>query len=287
MAAYDYAAGSRRETYLRSLCGPQADSRKESAPSHVFGTGDRSGAFTNQGGGTRRSVGLSPGPIYLPSPRGAMGDGPKFSIGRSAAGADTRRAGAPPGPGEYETADGIGDEQGLSRYSTAPRYGWGTGGRDKLAAGGLLGLATVPACIEFYELVESIGSQPVSTKRTQAAYSLSVDSRFDDRQKARAKAAEPGPGAYRAVGGTGMIQVDSTRPTQPQVSFSRSARLPRSRGASANAALAGDLRSAVGRQVLSERRSKPQYGFGSARRFQWDRPQSARASTPGPGAYNA
>ena len=47
----------------------------------------------------------------------------------------------------------------------------------------------------------------------------------------------------------------------------------------------GDLRSAVGRQVISDRRSKPQYGFGSAKRFP-TRPMSAAPATPGPGSYN-
>ena len=95
-------AAQERETCLRSLLGPQHDARHETAPSFRFGTGDRSGAFTVPAGGAKRSVGLSPGPIYLPSPRGVIGEGPKYSIGGATAIDKVRRAGAQPGPGEYE-----------------------------------------------------------------------------------------------------------------------------------------------------------------------------------------
>ena len=181
----------------------------------------------------------------------------------------------------------IGEDNSSSHHRTAPRYGWGTGGRNKLAAGGFIGLATPAACEEFYELDVAFGQQQVSSRKTQPAYSLALDSRFDDTQKARQRAAAPGPGSYKAVAGIGY-QVDSTKPSQPQCGFSRSGRFRRGQGrASDNAGLNGDMRSAVGRQVVSDRRSKPSYGFGSARRFNWDRPASAAPSTPGPGSYNA
>lgn len=279
-----------RETILRSLIGPQPTSGKESAPAWVFGSGDRSGALMNPGGGGKRSVGLSPGPIYLPSPRGR--DSPRYSFGGAASSTPSRRAGAAPGPGEYDAPKDIGTDQALSVSRNAPRYGWGTGGRDKLGSGGMMGLASRPACNEFYELTEAIGPQPVSTRATRPAYSLSMDSRFDDRQRTRKLAAAPGPGAYNTIGGTGT-QADSTKATQPQYGFSRGNRFRQGNADPANrnreARLVGDLRSAVGRQVMSERKSKPQYRFGTARRFEWDRPASAAAryDTPGPGSYNA
>ena len=219
MTAGGQAAGAAaaRETYLRSLIGPQALAHKDTAPAWVFGTGDRSGSLTSgAGGGPKRTVGLSPGPIYLPSPRGAMGDGPKCSIGGATDESKTRRAGAAPGPGEYEMAHGLGNDLVLSKSRNAPRYGWGTGGRDKLAAGGLIGLGNKPACSEFYEVAESIGHQPVSTKATKPAYSLGHESRFDDRHRMRQKAAAPGPGSYSTAPAAGT-QVDSTKPSQPQV----------------------------------------------------------------------
>jgi hypothetical protein len=118
--------------------GAQADSRKESAPSFVFGSGDRSGAFVMaEGGGSKRNVGLSPGPIYLPSPRGVIGDGPKFTIGSFAANPEHRRAGAPPGPGEYEPPPNVGAEQALSTRRTSAKFGWGTGGRHKAPVGAI------------------------------------------------------------------------------------------------------------------------------------------------------
>lgn len=278
--------GEPRETILRSLCGPQPESTKESAPSWVFGTGDRSGSHITQSSSARRAVGLSPGPIYMPTGTGRIGEGVKFSFGSGGVANDNRRrAGAPPGPGEYDTPASIGDDQGLSTKSTAPRYGWGTGGRNKLAAGGVIGLAPRPYCQEFYELRQAIGEQPSSTKSTRPAFSLSVEPRFGDAQKTRQKAAAPGPGAYNAVCGSGT-QVDSTKITQAQYGFSRGRRF-RGPGADQTGVLVGELQSAVGSQVRSDRRSKPSYGFGTASRFSWDRPSSARAATPGPGAYNA
>ena len=222
----------------------------------------------------------------MPSPRGR--EGPKYSIGGAASQLEThRRAGGLPGPGEYDTPTTIGGEHSLSTRSNAPRYGWGTGGRDKLAAGGMIGLGAKPACSEFYEVTASIGQQPTSTRSTRPAYSLSMDARFDDKQKMRSKAAAPGPGSYNTVAGTGT-QTDSTKISNPQYGFGRNQRF-RPPSSSRETKLVGDLRSAVGRQVVSDRRSKPQFRFGSARRFEWDRPASAQAkySTPGPGAYNA
>ena len=66
---------------MPSFMGPQSNSMKHSAPAFGFGSEERSA------GSPRRAVGLSPGPIYLPSPRGRMGDGPKatFGTGPSAA----------------------------------------------------------------------------------------------------------------------------------------------------------------------------------------------------------
>ena len=54
------------------------------------------------------------------------------------------------------------------------------------------------------ELTEAFGSQPISTKRTQASFAFSHSARFDDRQKQRQMLAAPGPGAYRAVDGSGI-----------------------------------------------------------------------------------
>ena len=266
-------------TYLRSWLGPQADSRKDNAPAFGFGSGDRSGAFVNP---SSRAVGLSPGPIYRPSPRGVCGDGPKFSFGSGAsAAAAARRAGAAPGPGEYEMPPAIGASQAASTNKSAPQYGWGSSGREKAP----VGLAPRPACNEFYELTEAVGQQPISTKKTQAAYSLSHSARFDDRSVLRARAAAPGPGSYRSIAGTGA-QVDSTRHSQPAYSWSRSERFRGHGTGAANANGSQGPRSACGSQVLSERRSKPSFGFGTAQRFP-DRPTSALARSPGPGTYNA
>ena len=285
------AAAEERETYLRSWLGPQSDSRKANEPSFVFGTGDRSGAPLKQPeGNAKRSVGLSPGPIYNPSPRqGKLGSGPAFSIGGFVPQDDTRRAGAQPGPGEYEKPPSIGEESGNAQWRTAPKHGWGTGGRNKVAAGGYIGIAQKAMCMEFYELSAAVGPQYDARKANQPCYTQGLSPRFNDKIAQRKLAGLPGPGAYAQVSAT-TVQVDSTKPSGPRPSFSRANRFRRGDEANRNdnAGLVGDLRSANGRQVLSDRKSKPSYGFGSARRFNWDRPDSARgASGPGPGSYNA
>jgi len=258
---------------LRSWTGgTQADSRKETAPHYGFGSQERS---------PRRAVGLSPGPIYLPSPRGKMGDGPRYTFrtgGAAAENAGGRRAGAVPGPGEYEAVPGTGELQAFSTSQSAPRYGWGTGGRAKPA----IGVSVSPACGEFYELDEAMGPQAMSSKRCASNYSFSHDSRFDPAGRTPG-ARNPGPGAYKAVNATG-VQVRSELTSQPMYGFSRDQRFRPRTGAPTPAAQL--TRSSVGTQVQSEKRSKPQFGFGSAQRFP-SRPATAANGTPGPGSYNA
>ena len=278
------SSGEIRETFIRSLIGPQADSRKESAPSYGFGTGDRSGALVVQASG-KRAVGLSPGPVYMLSPRnpGLGRTGPSFSMSGTPANPGGRRAGAAPGPGEYEKPPSFGMDQTLSIKSTSPRYGWGTGGRHQAP----IGTRPRSACAEFYEMSSAMGEQPLGTKKTNPNYRFAGASRFDDVQKARNKAAAPGPGAYKAVSGSG-VQVDSTMRTKPIYGFSRAERFRGAGLAGTGPELnSGSLRPAIGPQVVSTMRSKPASSFGSARRFP-DRPSSARdGHTPGPGSYNA
>jgi len=225
---------------------------------------------------------LSPGPIYLPSPRGRMGDGPKFSFGTGgAAAAIPRRAGAAPGPGEYEAVGAIGETHAFSTSHTAPSYGWGTGGREQAP----IGSAPRAACSEFYEQIGAVGPQPTSRKRTVAAYAFSHQPRFNTNNTAtNPNARNPGPGAYRAVSASGP-QVSSVLKSQPMYGFSRSERFRRPTTSSSGAS-APLPRPAFGPQVISDFKSKPSFGFGSARRFP-DRPRTSAGSTPGPGSYNA
>jgi len=229
---------------LRSWTGGnQPDSRKETAPMHVFGSEARCGSAA----GASRSVGLSPGPIYLPSPRGRMGDGPKFTFGGvGATESASRRAGAAPGPGEYEAPGALGAPQAFSTSASAPRYGWGTGGRHKPAIGSV-GPAT--ACGEFYELDESMGPQALSARRCASNYSFSHDARFDTSNRTtNPSARNPGPGSYKVVDATGT-QVSSVLKSQPQYGFSRAQRFrPRTSSAGPDA-LQGQMRGAVGTQV--------------------------------------
>ena len=254
--------------------GTQYDSRKESAPSFGFGSAPIGSQSPS------KEVGLSPGPIYLPSPRDRRG--PAFTFGTGGAAAPSRRAGAAPGPGEYEVRESVGQVHASSTSHTAPQYGWGTGGRHQAAIGSR---PVSQACGEFYELSESIGPQPVSTKKNVSAFAFGTSKRFDSGNRtANPSAANPGPGAYKLGNSTG-VQVSSDFKSNPIVGFGRAERFrPRT---SVEGGKHVKIRSSVGPQVLSEQRSKPQYGFGSARRFDHDRPNTAAASTPGPGSYNA
>jgi hypothetical protein len=260
---------------MPSFMGPQYNSMKHSAPAFGFGSQERNP------NSSARAVGLSPGPIYLPSPRGRMGDGPKATFGTSpCAASPARRAGASPGPGEYETRMSIGQITSAGTSQNAPKYGWGSGGRHQAA----IGTSPSPACGEYYELQESIGPQFNSQKRTVGGYSMGTQKRFDLKNKAANPAAmNPGPGAYRTVASTGP-QVSSVFRSNPICGFTRDQRFrPPTAAEGGKGYLA---RSAIAPQVLSERRSKPAYGFGTAKRF-GDRPATAVSSTPGPGSYNA
>ena len=272
------AAGT-RETYLVSKMGAIPESTRASAPNYGFGTGDRSGSMVLQSSTAKRAVGLSPGPIYLPSPRGVIGSGPKAPFSKSdAREASIRRAGALPGPGEYEKPSLIGGEHSSSHWRTEPRDGWGTSGRETAP----IGSSPRAACGEFYELSSSMEQQILSTKSSKPNYAFSRSPRFADQQAARQKAAAPGPGAYRALSSGGM-QVDSTLPSRPMYGFSRANRFRRSALDPKPELNSGKLPpTAVGKQVLSDLRTAPQCGFGKSSRF---RPASA-VSTPGPGSYN-
>ena len=260
-----------RSLEMRSWLGPQPESRHATAPSYsISGKGVVS-----------RPVSLSVGPIYLPSPRGKMGDGPKFSFGSAQmqAEATAKRLDPEPGPGEYEQTGAIGAAQVQSMSHTSPSFGWGTSGRHQAA----IGSSPRPACGEFYQQVGSIGRQPTSTKRNVSAFAFGHQPRFDSSNRAaNPSASNPGPGSYRIVSATGT-QVDSTLTSKPKFGFSRDQRFrPRATTAAseANARLPPP---AFGQQVLSDFKSKPSFGFSGAGRF---RPTTAE-STPGPGSYNA
>ena len=260
---------------LRSWMGTQYDSRKETAPSIKFG----SEAIPSQ---SPRKVGLSPGPIYMPSPRGKMGDGPAFTFGTGGAAAPSRRAGAAPGPGEYEVREAVGTVHASSTSHTAPQYGWGTGGRHQAAIGER---PKNQACAEFYETSASIGPQPISTKKNVSAFAFGGAQRFDSGNRAANPASQnPGPGHYKLQPTIG-VQASSDFKSNPVCGFSRAQRFrPRT---SQEGGKHVKIRSSVGPQVLSDFKSKPVYGFGSARRFDHERPSTARDATPGPGSYRA
>lgn len=177
-----------------------------------------------------------------------------------------------------------------SSSRNAPAYGWGLG--KEPSKGSDRGDASPSGCDKFYELGEMVGPQPVSTRRSPAAYAFSTSARFAGEQAGlRRVAAAPGPGAYNIrpePGRGGVVKtVDGTSKTQPAFRFGserRFAAAPKAQGA---APTAYSARPAVGAQVSSERRSGSAYGFGSSRRFDESVTRAVSKATPGPGAYNA
>ena len=281
---------------MRSLIGPQVDSRKETAPAYGFGTADRNSVQVIYGGGKAKAGGsgtrttkLSPGPIYLPDDR--RGTGPQFSFGGkgNAIGATGIRPAPNPGPGEYDTAGAVGVHQVASMTRTAPAYGWSdsTSRRD----------TGTPAnsermCDQMYEQTVAIGPQPLSTRKTQAAYAFGTAQRFIGEQSSlRRSAAAPGPGAYalRDSNAAEVKHQESTSRTQPAYGFGTARRfdlqLPKV-GRVTPGPGGYKTKGGIGAQVCSERRSGASYGFGSARRFGDSALRASHRQTPGPGAYN-
>ncbi|KAL1528376.1 hypothetical protein AB1Y20_009727 [Prymnesium parvum] len=290
---------------LRSLLGVQADSRKESAPSYGFGTSDRTSLQVVYGGGrpgagdsrpTARATKLSPGPIYLPSR--ASDTGPKFSFGGQGLGVGShpasRRAGAPPGPGDYDLAGAVG-KQSVSQARTAPSFTWGAGPSSRDAVSVAAATGYPPKCEQLYDRGPSIGPQYDSTKRTKASYAFGTAQRFvHDQTVLRRSAAEPGPGAYnlRSADTTRASHVDSTSRSQPKYGFGTAKRFDDPETARVTRIQPGSppsgqqLGGGIGRQIVSERRTKPSFGFGSQRRFGDSVLKVALTQTPGPGTYD-
>lgn len=287
---------------LRSLIGPQADSRKETAPSYGFGTSDRNSVQVIYGGGKAKGAGapqarttkLSPGPIYLPS---NSSKAPKFSFGGQGNGIGiqmARRAGAAPGPGEYDLTGAIG-KQPNSNVKTSPAYGWAGSGSARDAAAAALAAGQSAKCDTFYELSASIGPQQQSTKRTQSSYAFGTAQRFMGEQTGlRRSAASPGPGAYklREASKATVEHHEATSRTQPAYGFGTQPRFNppagTTRSGRAQPGPGGYQHgNGLGKQATTDRRTAPSYGFGSSRRFGGSVLTAANGVTPGPGAYNA
>lgn len=280
------------EWYLRSLLGSQAESRHESAPSYGFGTSQRSAAakmYQGPGSDKGRPARLSPGPIYA-SPQ-SLG-GPKFSFGTgpaagSCGAAPSRGSAQMPGPGEYALAQSVGP-QASSLARSAPSYGWGSNVRD---TGGGDGKANAAGA--SYDLNASVGPQSLSSKHNAPAFAMGTAQRFgEQRGEMRRMAAAPGPGSYALPEAVGASH-ESTKKSMPAYGFGTSTRMQANKvywqgktTAAEGTSTPGpsyQLKSSVGGQVQSDRRSRHGFGFGSASRFG----ETSKQRTPGPGEYNA
>jgi len=287
----DVSAAHADEWYMRSLLGSQAESRHETAPRYGFGTGQRAAYDIMYGGpGTDkgRPCRLSPGPIYMPG--AGPNRGPKFSFGTGPAagscGSTANKGSAQePGPGDYELSAAVGP-QFSSLARTAPKFTWGSTVRDTGGAKVSKGESGSP-----YELRASVGPQADSKKRNKPNYAFGTSQRFATGEL-RKSAAAPGPGSY-AMPKAVETQQESTKKSMPAYGFGTSTRVQANMvywKGKAGAAEGKDtpgpsykLKSSVGGQVQSDRRSGSSFGFGSSARFG----PPSKDRSPGPGEYNA
>jgi len=248
--------------------------------------------YSGPGSDKGRPCRLSPGPIYMPG--GQDGRGPKFSFGSGPAagscGSTPNRGSAQePGPGEYELSAAVGPQfSSLARSS--PQYSWGSTVRNTGGAKVSRGESGSP-----YELRASVGPQADSKKQNKPAYAFGTSQRFGvDRNDLRRSAAAPGPGSY-AMPKAVEAQQESTKKSMPAYGFGTSTRVQANMvywKGKAGTAEGKDtpgpsykLKSSVGGQIQSDRRSGSSFGFGSSSRF--GPGVSAKDRTPGPGEYNA
>jgi len=230
---------------------------------------------------------LSPGPIYAPdaNTKGGLPRSPKYKfgtgLGPGALGSGTDATHYVPGPGEYEISGSVG-QQLSSSAKTSPSYGWGTEARDTLGKRGA-------ECDNWYTLNSSLGAQTHSKKNSSASYAFGTSQRFGDtRSDLRKRAATPGPGTYSCTQAL-RDQPDSTKRSNPKYGFSRATRFGETDSNTPSRTTPGpdySLRTSVGSQVQSERKSPSSWGFGTAQRFPGGSIAS-RQPTPGPGSYNA
>eukprot|EP00210_Caulerpa_lentillifera_P001174 g1130.t1 len=125
-----------------------------------------------------------------------------------------------------------------------------------------------------YRVYSAIGTQPISEKESSPAFGFGNSPRSARETIGRV----PGPGTYKTTKSFGS-QADSTRPTSTKTVFGSSTRddiqklymdqdLAKAKyGLESPPPNAYSVPSAIGRQVLSSRRSSPGWGLSNARRF--------------------
>ena len=299
----------------RSMLGVQHDSRKASAPVFGFGSADRNAlarVFISVDHCRADFGKLGPGAVYdMKSGFGTQnssknGNPPKFSFGTASrflqpSAARARRNPQVPGPGSYAAPSSIGRSMDSNAINQAA-FGFGTATRDDAqrvfisaaAAKVRFGMESPgPAAYANSATQNGVGAQPLSTRRTEPAFSVGAEKRLVYDYVERAKRL-PGAGQYPAADSVG-VQTLSYRETEPEFGFGTSTRDGANRvflgkeqskvffgrESPGPAALGPTAFGGTGRMVQSTKSTAPVATFGNA-----GRAGGRGAQTPGPGSYD-
>ena len=299
----------------RSMLGVQHDSRKASAPVFGFGSADRNAlarVFISVDHCRADFGKLGPGAVYdMKSGFGTQNSSknanpPKFSFGTASrflqpSAARARRNPQVPGPGSYAAPSSIGRSMDSNAINQAA-FGFGTATRDDAqrvfisaaAAKVRFGMESPgPAAYANSATQNGVGAQPLSTRRTEPAFSVGAEKRLVYDYVERAKRL-PGAGQYPAADSVG-VQTLSYRETEPEFGFGTSTRDGANRvflgkeqskvffgrESPGPAALGPTAFGGTGRMVQSTKSTAPVATFGNA-----GRAGGRGAQTPGPGSYD-
>jgi len=243
---------------LGASVGNQADGRKASAPTWVFGTGDR---FKYES----RAATAAPGP-------GSYGQSGSFGTQTSSSIRSQPKFGFGSAGRQHVEKVFVSEEHNKS----------------------LFGTQSPGPC--SYNIKGSLGKQEISRPNvgsTQPSWVFGSTKRFQYDHVKRA-AASPGPGQYTSTGSVGQ-QAMSTRQSAPLFGFGTSDRSHQAKvymspehekmnhGIGSPGPCTYNLNGSVGVQRLSKDHSAASWGFGTADRWQGTR--ASRDQSPGPGSY--
>jgi len=291
---------------LRSGFGSQPFSTKNSNPSFGFGSSIREQAdkqYLSKDHAKVMPGNNSQGPIYKvttclgPQSDSKVESMPLYSFGTEAR-LPKRDMNAAPGPGAYKIAGSLA-KQPLSNKQTAENAVFGNSTRDQQDKVYMEGEGADKAFFGLespgpgtYVVVGAIGRQKLSTKESAPTFKLGTSQRFNYDFVKRARDT-PGAGQYPINGAVGK-QPFSTKKTLPAYRFGTATRdnmkkqfistehEKSSYGENSPGPVTADLRSSMGKQELSMKKTNPKWGFGKAKRKTIE-----TTDNPGPGAYYA
>lgn len=247
--------------------GKQQNSQKPTAASHSFGSCSRDRhhqkVFMSEKHERAKATMVSPGPCYsVPT---AVGEGPKFGFGSS----EQRPYARPMYPDTSVDLTGAFPDSQQNKYHSTKGVHFGTDLKDNMKNALLVkvhpaaNLGTLSPGPFAYDPKERDVTRPTEPRyscagKTKAGSSLAL------------KIATPrnvGPGSYPPTSGMGE-QPRSEKRSNPSYSFGNEKRMPALKKSDAVLDPHPDIGSlsSFGRQVVSNQKSAPGYGFGTATR---------------------